>query len=318
VRAWSALVVSALTLLPVLAVLAPSAAVAGPVAELCATDAGRGGVPADFALDACADATSLTVRNDLDVPVLVRADGDFRAPSPVHERGSATAAVLRLAADPGTVLVPGDVVRWPLGAGAAGLTVSGLRPAAVSAIVGSLEPFLPSLGGEDVGVEDYRAFAVVARETSAAVQARATCVPGKNFLQVAACDVLAATTVSRAAVARLPHRAALQVLSVGLDPARWADWSAAGGLPRTLGALRLTQQPVPVPPAPAPAAVAPPAAAVPAVPAPPPVPGLGHRTIGDLLEDVLGRPSAGDDDERGTSNGKGKAKGKAKGKGKGR
>jgi hypothetical protein len=352
-RPWPAVLAAAVALLPALAVLAPSVASAGPAAELCTADDSRGGVPATFVLDACAAATSLTVRNDIDVPVLIRADGDVGVPSPVHERGSATASVLRLAAGPGTVLMPGDVVRWPLGAGAGGLTVSELQPGAVPAIVREFEAFLPALGSKDVGVEDYRAFAVVAREVSTAVEARRTCVRGKNFLQVTACDVLAASAISRAAVAQLPNGPALQVLSVTLDRTHWSTWSAprVGDLAtRTAGALRLAQVPTPVPvdpvpppPAAAPPAAAPPAAASPAAalpaapasflpaaapapapplapasappPAPPPSTGPGPGPIAGA-PGTPGRPGADDEDDDEDDRGTSNGHGKGKGKNK--
>jgi hypothetical protein len=351
-RPWPALLASA-ALLPALVVLQPSVAVAGPATELCAADGARGGVPETFALDACAAADSLTVLNDLDVPVLVRADGDIGAPSHIHQGGGSAASVLRLAAEPGTVLMPGDIVRWPLGAGAGGLTVSGLQPSAAPAIVDALDPLLPKPGADGVGIEDFRAFAVVARAMSTAVQERAQCVRGKNFLRVAACDVAASTTISRSAIAQLPNRSARQVLAVALDSARWVDWSAAAkdGLPaRDPVALRLTQAPAPVPVVPTPPPPPPsvpvqrpsaPALAVPApeppptpvpvpVPVPSRVPELGHGTIVDFLEEVVDRaaPDRDDDDrdddrgdeDRGNGNGNGKEKKekKEKGKGKGR
>jgi hypothetical protein len=344
-RTWPALLASA-ALAAAAVVLEPSVAEARPAPELCAPDGARGGVPESFLLDACAAADSLTVRNDLDVPVLVRADGDVGAPAPVHTRGSSGASVLRLAAGPGTVLVPGDVVRWPLGAGAGGLTVSGLQPAAAPVIIDALAPLLPKLGADDVGTQDFRAFAVLAREMSAAVDARARCIRGKNFLRVAACDVAAATTISRSAVAHLPRRSAQQVLSVALDPRQWAEWSAAApaGLPtEDPVALRLTLAPAPVPPPP-PVAAPPPAPATPpapvvaapapvpappvAAPPPPPVaaavpprlPELGHGRIADFIEDVLGRlpQRPADRDDGGNGNGKGHGNGNGHGNGHGK
>ena len=80
----------------VVLVAAPTTARALPVADLCTPDPARGRVPADFVVDACVDATSMTLRNDLGHPVLVRREGDVGAPVRVHERGSSTATVLRL------------------------------------------------------------------------------------------------------------------------------------------------------------------------------------------------------------------------------
>ena len=335
-RGLPALLVAALV--PGLLVLQPADAEAAPAAPLCAPDPARGAVPADFALDACVDASAVTVRNGGAEPVLVRTSGDLGEAVTVHERGSAGATVLRLAMLPGTVLVPGDVVRWPLGGGAAGLVVSGPDLPATAPVVAALESVLPDLGSDDVPTGDYPAYATVARATAAAVADRAACVEGRNFLRVAACDVDAATAISRAATAQLPDRAALHVLSVLLDQARWADWAAPAPAPAATegepATLTLTvapePEPVPVPAAPAPAPVAPvaPSAPAPSTPAPrapvpvpvpvPSMPSLPQLDPGrwqDVLDELLDRhlDRAGDGDGDGDGDGGGGGKGRNKG-----
>jgi hypothetical protein len=325
----------------------PTTASAVPVADLCTPDGTRGGVPADFALDACVDATSMTVRNDLDVPVLVRQDGDVGVPVRVHERGSAAASVLRLVTGGDELLMPGDVTRWPLGAAAGTLTVADLEPS-TAAIVVALDTYLPPLGAD--GGENFQAFAVVVRETAAAIEERMACAAGKNFLRVAACDVVAASTIGRTVIGQLPRRAATEMLPIVLDPADWADWvvprrtdlAAAGASGRVL-----PQAPVPAPvvvlppvpepaPVPAPAVVVPaPAVVVPApaavvaapavvVPAPAvvptptpslpqvPDPGNGGSDRDGWLEDVLGRIGS-----QGNGNGNGGAQGQGNDRGRG-
>jgi hypothetical protein len=76
------------TLVPGLVVLETTTAAAGPAVELCTPDPGRGGVPADFPLDACIGADSVTLRNDRGEPVLVVTTGALGPPDTVHERGS--------------------------------------------------------------------------------------------------------------------------------------------------------------------------------------------------------------------------------------
>jgi hypothetical protein len=263
-----------------LAVLHPVPATAAPAPELCAPDDARGGVPSRFLLDACADATAMTLRNNLAVPVLVTGSGDVDAPARVHERGSAAATVLRLTAGNGDVLMPGDVVRWPIGPGAAALTVSGLESAAAPAIVEVLTRYLPRLGADSTEASDFESFAVVVREVAAAVDARAACVEDTNFLQLAACDVTASSTVARVVTAQLPRRTAVDLLPIVLDTAHWDDWHPARGTDaRALagGELRLVQAAVPAPepapqPAPLPAPVPAPTPAAAPEPAPAPVP----------------------------------------------
>jgi hypothetical protein len=311
--------------------LVPTSASAGPAADLCTPDAARGGVPADFVLDACADATSMTVRNDLAVPVLVRRDGDLGVPVRAHERGSSAATVLGMASGSAELLMPGDVVRWPLGLAAGALTVTDVDPT-TAAVVDAVTSYLPQPGTGDQ--QYFQAFAGVVREIAAAVQARTACVRGKNFLQKVACDVTTATTVSRAVIAQLPRNAAVEMSPVVLDPARWAVWTATRHTAVTAldpPRLTLSQAAVPVPvvvPPPVPPAssrVPAPAPAVPTVvPAPAPsapeLPDLGNRRtrLGEWLEDALDQawpPGRGQDGGQGHGGGQGQGRGNEHGRG---
>jgi hypothetical protein len=232
--------------------VAASPATAGPVPELCTYDAARGGVPAGFVLDACVDAGALTLRNDLHYPVTVRRSGDVSEPLIVHADDSAAAAVLRLIADADTLLMPGDVVRWPLGAAAAELTVGSLPTGAEPAIVGSVASFLP-LPADESADEFSAAFAQIIGEVAAGVDVRADCVAGKNFLRVAACDVVTSSTIGRVVFAALPRSTARDVHPLLDDPRNWADWHAtATAYAQVLAGreLRLIQTALPVPPPP--------------------------------------------------------------------
>ena len=305
----------------------PTTASAVPVADLCTPDAARGGVPDGFALDACVDATSLTVRNELDVPVLVRRDGDVGAPVLVHERGSAPASVLRLVTGGDELLMPGDVARWPLGAGAGNLSVADLEPA-IAAIVDTLGASLPRLGATDGDQENVQAFAVVVREMAVTIEERMACVDGKNFLQAAACDVTAASTVSRSLIGQLPRRPAVELLPIALDPPIWADWGAPQRTELTAIApsgRTLAQAAVPAPvvvprpvPPPVPAAAAPAPAVVP-TPTPTlpqlPDPAKGDSDLGGWLDDVLSRiGSHGNGNGNGNGNGEGHGPGTGHGR----
>ena len=201
----------------------PTTAFGVPASPLCTPDGTRGGVPTDFVLDACVDTTSMTVGNDLDVLLLVRGGGDIGVPAHLHERGSATASVQRRLAGTEELLMPGDVVRWPLGAGAATLTVAGLEPT-TTVVVDSLNTALPPLGADSADEETYQAYAVVVRDITAAVAGRAACVVDKNFLQEAACDVVAASAIGRTVIGHLPRAQAVELLPVVMDRGTWADW----------------------------------------------------------------------------------------------
>ncbi|MGY1804205.1 hypothetical protein ACI78T_13095 [Blastococcus sp. SYSU D00922] len=229
----------------VLGGVSASPAAAGPAPELCALDTARGGVPDEFVVDACADAGALTVRNDQDFPVVATRSGDLGAPVTVRADDSAAAEVLRRVAGTDTLLMPGDVVRWPLGAGPAELVVGLLPDGATPAVVEALDTFLVAVSksgadGSDTGDDgsddtadesetdaSYAAYAEIASTTAAGVGERADCIERKNFLRVAACDVVTSMAISTAVFSRLPRSTAADVLPLLDDPRDWADWQAA-------------------------------------------------------------------------------------------
>ena len=332
---------TAITAVVLLPLLGSGSAAAVPAVDLCTPDNTRGGVADAFALDACADAASITVRNNLRVAVLVRPDGDLGAPVWVHKRGSAAAEVLRRASADDEVLMPGDVARWPLGTAAATLTVADVDPA-TAAVLRALSPYLPALGEEDGSPADLRRWAVAVRESAAAIDARADCVAGKNFLQVSACDVTAASALSRTFLGHVPRATAMALLPSLLDKAHWAEWATAPRteLAETSPSRRVITQtavpaPVVVPPPvetpapPAPAPPAPAAPAVPAVPAPavvlqapvpapvPPAPAApaAQPQIPDWLAQILARLAAEAEKNNGNGNGNGKNNGNGNGRG---
>lgn len=329
-----------------------SPAAAAPATELCTLDAARGGVPAGFALDACADAGALTVRNDLDVPVTIEGSGDVGAPLTVHADDSATADVLRQAAGGKTLLMPGDVLRWPLGAAAAELVVAPLPGGGVEpAVLGALGQFLP--GPADATAPDaYAGFAQVVEDVAEAVQERADCVTGKNFLRVAACDVVASAAIGRSVFVHLPRSTARDVHPLLADPGNWAEWDrVVVAEEQTLVGreLRLPQAAVPPPPlppapepaparvpAPAPAPAPVPAPAVPlplpppvAAPLPAPLPApvvrddeweraqAWLRHLAELARQELEAQAKGQGNGHGNGNGQGNGQGNGRGNGRG-
>jgi len=332
---------AALTAVVLLPLLGPGTAAAVPAPDLCTPDNARGGGADAFALAACADGESITVRNDLQVAVLVRRDGDLGAPVWAHKRGSAGAEVLRRASADDVVLMPGEVARFPLGTAAASLTVADVD-SATAAVLRALGPYLPALGGEDGSPADLRRWAVAVRESAAAIDARADCVDGKNFLQVSACDVTAASAISRTFLGHVPRATAMGLFPSLLDKSHWAEWATP---PRTeLAATApsrrvITQTAVPVPvvvpppvETPAPPAPQPPAPAAPAVPAPavvvpapapvPPAPAAPAATpqVPDWLAQILARIAAEAEKaqaEQNNGNGNGRGNGNGNGNGRG-
>lgn len=250
------------------------------------------------------------MRNSLDVPVVVRSTGDLGTALRVRKVGGQAGEVTRLTDGTDDVLMPGDVVRWPLGAGTAAVTVTGLDPAMIPAIVESLRTVLPRAGDEE-------AQAAAKREFGGLVRA-------------------AAGTIGRAVSVRLSRSSVADVVPVVLDGGRWDEWAAVRPAPvgppveRT---LRLASAPLPatVPPPfvvpsvplPAPAPVP-----LPAAPAPHPAPATATTPVlptppaaprwpaWEELADHFDRP-AGDGAERGDGDGKDKDKDKGNGQGRG-
>jgi len=266
----------------------------------------------------------MTVRNGLDVPVIVQRVGDVGVPVRVHERGSSLAMVLRWLAGRDELLMPGDVVRWPLGAAEGSLTVADVDPVP-AAILHTLDAYVPPLDAEWGEEEDFQPFATVVREIAAAVTARNDCLDGKNFLLVTACDVVATTAISRTVVGHLPHRTAAGVLPAVLDGTHWVDWTTARPTQLTAvpsSARTLSQAAVPPPvvvpppeppapaPAPAPATAVPAPAVVAPVPSPPQVP-APVQSARDWLATALARLAA--EQANGNRNGKGNGDGNGRG-----
>lgn len=273
-----------LLVLPLLGVPSASAAPApGSAPPLCESDESRGGVPESFPVDACVDGTTITVRNDRDRAVLVTRIGDVGVPVRVRSENSDVAAVVRRTGGDGEVLLPGEVVRWPIGAELAVVTVQPL-PVAALELGTLLRGWLA--GTDQPAYEAQQHAAALVVEISDALRARETCADGQDFLTTASCDVVAAVAIGNTAASHLDRRSADELLPLLLDQSSWEDWSAVdpdwpAGAAVTLGQLAL---PTPVPlvqpppaealPVPAPAAVpaAPSAAVLAPAPAPQPAP----------------------------------------------
>ncbi|TYP86884.1 hypothetical protein [Blastococcus xanthinilyticus] len=266
----------------------PAPAVAGPAADLCVPDEQRGTVPADFVLDACVDGGAVVLRNPLDVPVTVAASGDLASAEPIDLSEETAAGTMRLLGADAQVLAPGDVLRWPRGAGAAELVVAALEPVTAVRTVEGLEVFLAGAGGGP-GVLSAQQLAAVATGIGPAVDEWAACTDGASVIGRVACDLRAADGVGSALAGQLPPGTVGAVADVALDPARWQQWTAPAGPeddPRPAdasatgptgltGQVRLVQQaapPPPPPPPPPPVEPAAPPAAPRAVVAPPPPP----------------------------------------------
>ena len=184
-------------------------------------------MPAGFVLDACVDGAGLTLRNSLDVPVVVTGRG-VEEPVRTSSVGAERETVLRLVREDKVVLLPGDVVRWPIGRGAAALTVSELEPAAAPAIVEVLDPFLPREGPRRIPDAVLQAFADVVEPIDDAVAEREACLDDQNFLGAVACDVTTAAAIATALDVEFSRGVATEVAPAVLDRGQWAEWAGIG------------------------------------------------------------------------------------------
>lgn len=249
-RRWAVAPAAVVVLLPVLAGT-PAGAAPAEAVDLCVSDQTRGQVPEDFLLHACVDGAGIVLHNDRSRPVVVRASGDVGAPVGLREENSVIAAVVRMTVPDGAVLLPGEVGRWPIGAGDAVLTVAPMPVVGATEIATELGEVLerpapaPAL---------QQSVAALIADVSAVLGQRTACEQGRNFLGTTACDVDAAAAVGSATVARLDPVTAHDLLPVVLDPENWDEWTAVEpDWPEDAGA---TLRQLPVPPAPVPVAVA--------------------------------------------------------------
>jgi hypothetical protein len=110
---------------------------------LCAANAQRGAVPAQFAVDACFDGTTLTIRNNLDLALTVDVTGDVGGPQRSTRNYELPALVMRAASNDPRLLLPGDTLRFPVGGGAVTAQVRGADKASYYAVATVLDTFLP-------------------------------------------------------------------------------------------------------------------------------------------------------------------------------
>ncbi|WP_155858754.1 hypothetical protein [Candidatus Blastococcus massiliensis] len=340
---WS-LVPVALLLLSLLGIPGAAAAPAEGGTALCAFDPVRGGVPVTFPVRACVDGSAMTLHNDRSRPVVVRPLGDVGAPVRLRSENSAVAAVVRLTSGGPEVLLPGEVARWPLGAGTGFLTVGPMPVTAAPEMAGRLREVLDDVREEPAAGTLRRSVAGLVGDVQAALRAREACTEGRNFLGTTACDVAAATAIGAATAARLDRATAGEVLPALLDAEAWDEWAAVDpdwpDAPE--GTLWQLPAPVPAPPVlPAPAAGTPtpaagtdaapaptrthapaPAPAPPPPPAPAPAPSQQRAATGgdwqDWVEWYRQQQTRDDDRDRDADRGHGNGRGNGGGNGKGR
>jgi uncharacterized protein (DUF697 family) len=169
-------------------------AVAGPSPGLCPMNTSRGAVPDDFAIDACVDGSGIWLRNQLKVAVRFTVAGDTGPPVAVHlDNGLAATATRHQYPDP-LELLPGDIVRIPIGPGAASARLAASDAGGFYALATTLAAFSP-LGFAGRVVNAFTAFVA---EIADIYGRHADCLVGKNWIGQLGCF---ATLARDAAVA---------------------------------------------------------------------------------------------------------------------
>lgn len=238
---------------------APALAAAKPAPGLCSMNTSRGAVPASFAIDACVTNSGIWLRNQLQVPVRFKVSGDARKPVNVHtDIGLAAMATRAVYSDP-LILLPGDVVRIPVGTGKASATLSGTDAGGFYALAVTVATFLP--GATQAGTV-VNAFTGLIKDLANATFEYKDCLVGKNWIGQQGCQLARVADVTwavgKAAVA-IGFRTA-PVISLVLNAATYLEFLSAQvpgveavlSSQRTISLAALPPAQPPPPPQPAP------------------------------------------------------------------
>lgn len=190
-----------LSLVVAIAVVAANALVAvpadaGPAPGLCRMATARGEVPDRFAVDACVDGSSIWLRNSLEVPVRFETTGDVEQPVTIEVDQTPAAVVTRRLEDRDGLLLPGDVMRIPIGEGEASATLADTDAGGAYVLATTLATFLPTgVAGRVINV-----LTQLVRELSDAMASYGNCLSGKNWLQQLGCSAVLSRDLAFAVV----------------------------------------------------------------------------------------------------------------------
>ena len=217
-------------------------ATAGPAPSLCHMSKTRGAIPSSFAVDACFDGTKLMLRNSIDVALGVITRGDVGRPSRLESDVGLAALATRAHSHDPNLFLPGDLLRFPIGPGAASARLAG-SSTAFYALAHTVAEFIPGKPNAVLG-----AFTGLSTELAADMAQYRDCLVGKNWLGQLGCQTLQTRNVSFA-VGRAGFKVgANAIVGAILSGATFAVWANAqpGQIKAILhsGSIRLS----PVPP----------------------------------------------------------------------
>jgi len=194
------------------------AALAGPAPGLCQMNTSRGAIPANFAIQGCVDSSNVYLHNNLTVALTVKVTGHVGSAKRTESDYGLAAEATRLNSNDPWILLPGDTLRIPLGAGPASFKLYDSQSAGFYALALTIQTFVPGEGPAVVS-----ALTGLVEELNDDFGQYKDCLSGKNWLGQLGCDALLTRNVDFAFA-----RAAV-------------DGIAKGALPAVLASVTFTQ-----------------------------------------------------------------------------
>jgi Ig-like domain from next to BRCA1 gene len=224
------------SLLTITAFVPITPAQAAPAPGLCAMDTSRGAVPADFPLDACINSSEIVIRNTLPVPVNLSLTGSAGKPVRIPTDFGTAADLTRFAYSDPLLMLPGDIMRVPVTAGSASVSIAGTEAGGFYAIATALNDFLP--GGAIKAVWDSAT--VMVTEMSDDFGQYESCISGKNWIGQLGCQALLIRNLAFAVARGVITGTAHAVLALLVNTVTFLKWVHAqpGAIANILGHSR--------------------------------------------------------------------------------
>jgi hypothetical protein len=188
---------------------------ASPGAGLCASAPERGTASASFPLATCIGADGIWLRNDLSVPVGLAVSGDAGSPIKVSTNLGIAADVTRGIQQDPLLLIPGDIMKIPIGAGGATVRIANTNGGGVYAMATA---FFTYAGGQVKNVTNT--LTQLISELAADIGKYRDCIAGANFLIKQACGLVYASDVTFAFGRAVVLGLAKDVLALFLNTAQ--------------------------------------------------------------------------------------------------
>jgi hypothetical protein len=186
---------------------------------LCHAVASRASIPANFAVDACFDGATLTLRNSTELVLDVSTSGSIGAPTRTESDYGLAADAERLKSSDPNIFLPGDQLKFPVGSGSGTVSVRGSSDNGFYAIATTIADFFPGKPNAVVG-----AFTGLVSELNADYSQYQTCLVGKDWLGQLGCKALRDRNIAFAVGRAVVNGGASAIIAAILGPAEWSTW----------------------------------------------------------------------------------------------